>query len=413
MKSLFASIYKDICLFLSFSGILSLLLPAVVAGAMLLRLNDAAEVKTTVEPFAVAICDMDETVMSRSLISQLSRVELFREVRSVSREKLENAGAMDENGVLKNSRAAFEAGGLSDCAAVITLPYDFFYDAYTGDEESVYVLVNGEMPLEGALTSALVTSVAEILNGERAAWQAAYAFRAGGEFDPAELDDYYANAAESIIDSALGRKSVIKNANLQAELAASEKQSFFACAASMLLLFVPAGIIKTLPDERKLGLADRFVSVGGSMPGLVLSKFIAALVLCSAGLVPLILILRPELTPVSAAALFAAFIACFASELALSALLGGTERFMLASGLLTAWSLLFGGAIYPRELLPAFAKNIGELTAVRHLISALNGAGAKRALVPLALLSAVGFAVYFIVMFSRTGSARKGRRAYA
>lgn len=405
MNSLKAGIYKDICLFLSVSGILSLLLPALVAAALLLGLNDAAAVKTNVEPFPIAIYDRDDTLMSRSLISQLRSVELLSNITVMNAEKLAAYSIpTDADGAIEANDKLFEKEPLAGCAAVITIPYDFFYDAYTGDEEPVSVILNGAMPLEGAITSSLTTSVSDILNSERAAWYAAYSLKNGGEFNRDDFASYCADSSSSILDSALGRRSVLKNANIKTEIGASVKQSFFTCACSMLLLFVPAGVLKTLPDERRIGLAGRLVSIGGSMPGLILSKLIASFILCSAGLAPIVAILRPQLNVVSCAALFAAFLAGFALMLALTAVTRSTEQFMLGAGLITAASLLFGETIYPSALLPRFASAIGNVTIPKYLLAALTARqGEWKLVLPLIMIAAAALALYFFARAVRLG----------
>ena len=137
--------------------------------------------------------------------------------------------------------------------------------------------------------------------------------------------------------------------------------------------------------------------------------------LCSAGLAPVILILRPALTPLSAAAIGAMFIACFLVMLALSSICRSTEQFMLSAGLITAASLLFGGTIYPAALMPAFARAIGKATAPKYLLAALSGGGAKESLLPLALIAAIALALFLAAEAAkrglRAGAGKRERRA--
>ena len=374
MKSFFASIYKDLCLFLSVTGIMSLLLPALAAAAYHFGLSDSAKVDMTVEPFAVAVLDMDDTSMSNTLLKQFADVDLLSEVRVFHADEIESMSAanpsvrFDGEGRLAAADGMFDEPMFRGCAAVITIPMDFFYDAYTGDEGPVHLVLNGKMPLESALTENTVCSVMGILKSERAAWYAAYSLKAGGEFDPADFGDFCADASVSILESALGRKSVVDAAKASETLKSNTKNTFFTCACSMLMLFVCAGVLKTLPDERRLGLVDRFVSVGGRPAALVLSKLVAAAVFCAAGLVPVMLILKPELTPLSYIAVVCGFLACFAVMLALTKLARGTEQYMLFGGLITAASLLFGGVIYPSPLLPGLARAIGCVTVPKYLL---------------------------------------------
>ena len=84
LRSFAACVRKDICLFSSAAGIACLLLPFIAACLLAFGLNDALAAENVIEPFPVAVIDRDETVMSRMLIGQLRRIELFSEVRCVS-----------------------------------------------------------------------------------------------------------------------------------------------------------------------------------------------------------------------------------------------------------------------------------------------------------------------------------------
>ena len=77
LRSFAACVRKDICLFSSAAGIACLLLPFIAACLLAFGLNDALAAENVIEPFPIAVIDRDETVMSRMLIGQLRRIELF------------------------------------------------------------------------------------------------------------------------------------------------------------------------------------------------------------------------------------------------------------------------------------------------------------------------------------------------
>ena len=79
MRALLSCLYKDIRLFLRGAGLLALLLPLLLLPALRLAAPDVED--GLVESFPIAVRDLDGTVMSRSLISQLKKVELFSQVR--------------------------------------------------------------------------------------------------------------------------------------------------------------------------------------------------------------------------------------------------------------------------------------------------------------------------------------------
>lgn len=131
-----------------------------------------------IEPFPVAVIDRDETVMSRMLIGQLRRIELFSEIRCVSGSEFDSAFRTAEDAA---PIVDFEEDMLAGCAAAVTIPKDYFYLVYYMDEGKVDAWLNGEMPLESELTADIIESVAEIMAGERAAMLAAFRIAEGDE----------------------------------------------------------------------------------------------------------------------------------------------------------------------------------------------------------------------------------------
>lgn len=404
MRSLKAGIYKDIRLFLTASGIISLMLPVLVAAALLFGLNDTQSTDMSVQPFDIAVYDRDDTIMSKTLISQLENVDLISKVRCCTEKDFEgHADFLTADGSLAVNDGFFNAPFFDKCAVVMVLPKDFFYDAYTGDEDAVRVILNGDMPLESSLASSMAASVSGILKSERAAWHAAYSLKSGGEFDQADFESFCNDSAGTILDNALGRLNVFEQNDITSEIKTNIRSAFFACSASMLMLFVSVGVLKTLPDERKLGLYDRYCSLGGSLFQLILSKFITAVLFCAIGVLPLCLLLKSDILG-GVFLLPAAFTACFSLMLALTKLTRRTESFMLIGGIVTAFSLLFGGVIYPAKLFPKFAKQISMLTVPKHLLSGLEHAGIRASVLPLAIIS-IACIVVFIILESVSKSA--------
>gem|GEM_PF-5953417 len=116
---------------------------------------------------------------------------------------------------------------------------------------------------------------------------------------------------------------------------------------------------------------------------------------CAVGVVPVMLILRPDASPLVYAAIVCCFFASFAVMLALTRLTRSTEQYMLFGGLITVASLLFGGTIYPSPLLPKFARAIGGLTAPRYLLNSFTESSVlKKSILPLIIIALIGFIVY-------------------
>ena len=128
MGGLSAAVYKDLKLFLRGGGLAALLLPLLLVPALRFGMGDLS-VQAYVQPFPIAVRDLDNTIMSRSLISQMAQIQLFSRV-----------DAVDES---ETDQQALDRGA----AAVVTVPKDFFYRLYSMEDCPVDVALNGDMPL--------------------------------------------------------------------------------------------------------------------------------------------------------------------------------------------------------------------------------------------------------------------------
>ena len=155
MSGLKAALCKDLKLFFSGAGVAALLLPFLLLAAFRIGLGDLTT-QSYVQPFPIAVRDEDDTIMSRSLIAQMKRIELFSDV-AVLEEETSNAQALDQG-----------------AAAVITIPKDFFYDLYTMTDCPVSIVLNGDMQLESTLIYSVFGSVMDIIRGNQVAYTAVY-----------------------------------------------------------------------------------------------------------------------------------------------------------------------------------------------------------------------------------------------
>ena len=245
LRSFAACVRKDICLFSSAAGIACLLLPFIAACLLAFGLNDALAAENVIEPFPVAVIDRDETVMSRMLIGQLRRIELFSEIRCVSGSEFDSAFRTAEDAA---PTVDFEEDMLAGCAAAVTIPKDYFYSVYYMDEGKVDAWLNGEMPLESELTADIIESVAEIMAGERAAMLAAFRIAEGDEPSAEAVQRFRDACANAVLDSALGRRAVFKDSPGALGVRSVEviREKYFVCAVCMLFFSVSlASTVKT------------------------------------------------------------------------------------------------------------------------------------------------------------------------
>ena len=380
MRGLRATLFKDLRLFLRGSGLLALLLPLFLLPALRWGMGDLAG-QSYVRAFPVAVRDLDQTLMSRSLINQLSQIQIFSQVESVPPE------SSDEDAL---SRGA---------AAVVTIPKDFFYELYTMDDCPVTVTLNRDMALESALLESIITSVMDIVRADQAAYMGAYRL-AYGELTPQLNQSLYADTAQRLFTDALGRQQVFSQAAQATDLAAGLERHLLACVLAVSAIFFALSAVKTLPEEIALGILPRFQAAGSQLGAFIFSKLCVAFLLT----LPVLLLaaaLLPGLDPWFLLLLeLLLLLAAFGILSAVAAWTGNAQTAQRWGNILLLLSLATGGTLWPRNTLPAALRWIGRLTLPYYASLGLDArAGeldfsASAALLwPLAAMAVLGLAV--------------------
>ncbi len=298
MRRFCAALYKDLKLFLSGAGVVSM----VLSFLLLLGLGfGSGDISVSVQPFPVAVRDEDNTVMSRSLISQMGRVELFSEVRPIPQDVTDQEALAD------------------GAAAAVTIPRDLFYDLYHMENEVITVTLNSSMKLESTLFKSVFCSVMDIIRANQAAGKGLYTFCYGVP-DSAEQQEMYSESAESLIMDALGRQSVFDAEAEQADIAQTVERRVVACVLSVAAMFFALSAVKAVPEEKKLGVLPRYIAAGGSTAAFVGAKFVMVILLTLPVHLLSTYIFGPMMFPVSLCLIFGAF----GIMLAFSALAGST-----------------------------------------------------------------------------------------
>ncbi len=317
MRRFRAALYKDLRLFFGGAGAVSLLLPFVLLAGLLAGSGD---VSVSVKPFPVAVRDEDNTVMSRSLISQMDRVGMFSEVRLIPE------GTSDSQ--------ALENGS----AAAVTIPKDLFYALYRMDSEPVSVTLNSSMPLESALFNSVFSSVMDIIKSNQAASKGLYRF-CYGSLNPSIEDDMYSESAANLVMDALSRQSVFDMEAEQSDIQGALVRKTAACVLSTAAMFFALASVKTIPEELRLGVIPRYTACGGNTDYFVLAKLLTVMFLS---------------LPV--ALLFSCFF--------------GFEALIISLCLIfTAFGVMLAAAVFAGE--PASALRFGNLLILLSLVSAL------------------------------------------
>ena len=341
MKGLKAVLWKDMKLFRTGAGLFSLVLPLVLLCFLHLGMGDSLR-QAYVQPFPIAVRDEDQTVMSRSLVSQISQVDLFSQVRAASGE---------------SDQELLESG----CAAVLTIPKNFFFDMYSMDNGLVEVSLNREMPLEASLLRSMFVSIMDIISADQAAGRAVFRF-CYGDLDSQTNARMWEETSRQIILDALGRHQVFDRAEESDDLQSDLELRLLSCTLSLICLFFPLAAVKTLPQELSSGVLPRYLAAGGRVCAFFLSKFLVGLLLALPSLLLLLPVFpqeRPWMTLLLALGLY---LFGFSLLLCLSAWAGDPAGAQRWGNLLLLLSLVLGGSLYPFQLLPGPARLAGLIT---------------------------------------------------
>lgn len=320
MRGWRGALYKELRLFFRGPGWAALLLPVLLLLALRAGM---AEPASCVRAFPVAVRDLDNTMMSRSLFSQMERISLFS--RLIPAEDASDSQLL-------------EAGA----AAVVTIPKDFFYALYTMEDCPVDVTLNGDMPLEAALFQTMFRSVLGIIQADQAVGLGVYQF-CWGELTEARSQAMYAETAQYLFQDALGRQRVFSDEADQPDLEGALARRLTATLLSVLALFLSCCAVKTLPEERDLGVLPRCRAAGCGLLPFLGAKF-GAVVLLALPVVVLILPGMPALFPLCALILL---FGAFGLMLALSFRAKNAAAVQRRGSLLLLASLVLGGTLWP------------------------------------------------------------------
>jgi len=343
MRSFFACLKKDMMLFFAHktSAILTLVLPLAVFFVMQFGMAETVSKRNYVESFKIAVVDEDQTLMSKTLTEQLKNISLFSEVY--------------ETDAAVNS--LFE----EDFAGVITIPKDFFYAAYDMENIPIGLVLNSQMPVESEILYSLVSSVSDILAADQRAVLAEYLLQYG-ELSEEHKSALYEEASLQVIRDALNRQEIFSIAEQGAEEERLIKLSIYSCSLTLLIMLVCLQVVKTVPEEMEMGIAERFIAAGGKSSSLFLSKFTAAVLL----LLPVVLILNFVFGFENDLSLlllvFVSVFISFSIYLFFAVICRNTAKVQMLSNAFLIVSLIAGGAIYPVQLLPAYIRPLSSLT---------------------------------------------------
>lgn len=358
MKGFFAAIWKDGRLFLRKGGLFILLFPLLLFPLFAFFFQGQSG---QMQAFPVMVIDEDQTIMSKTLIREMEKVELFSTV-------IKEEGEIGQEGREK----AFQEG----VVGILRIPKDFFYTAYRFEGEPVDLSLNANRPTESLLFQSIFTSIMEIMEKEQEISKGVFHALYEESLSQQEEESLYEHASERLLTAVLKRQLVFDEEGQSSQVEKALSLRIFSFIFFFLLAFCALSSVFSVPEEEKKGIPQRFALLGGR--GFFLSKlfflFLSALPLLLLCLVALqkSLDLPPEqLIPI-------AFIFCvellsfFFFFYQLFRIMGEESTAKLLSFSLLFLGILYTGKLFGESNAPEFVKRLSPITVNRMVLEGVR-----------------------------------------
>ena len=358
MKGFFAAIWKDGKLFLRKGGLFILLFPLLLFPLFAFFFQGQS---SQMQAFPVMVIDEDQTIMSKTLIREMEKVELFS---TVIKEE-EEIGQEERD-------KAFQEG----VVGILRIPKDFFYTAYRFEGEPVDLSLNANRPTESLLFQSIFTSIMKIMEKEQEISKGVFHALYGETLSKQEEESLYEHASERLLTAVLKRQLVFDEEGQSSQVEKALSLRIFSFIFFFLLAFCAMSSVFSVPEEEKKGIPQRFALLGGR--GFFLSKlfflFLSALpllLLCLFALQKSLDLPMEQLIPI-------AFILCvellsfFFFFYQLFRIMGEESTAKLLSFSLLFLGILYTGKLFGESNAPEFVKRLSPITVNRMVLEGVR-----------------------------------------
>ena len=358
MKGFFAAIWKDGRLFLRKGGLFILLFPLLLFPLFAFFFQRQSG---QMQAFPVMVIDEDQTIMSKTLIREMEKVELFSTV-------IKEEGEIGQEGREK----AFQEG----VVGILRIPKDFFYTAYRFEGEPVDLSLNANRPTESLLFQSIFTSIMEIMEKEQEISKGVFHALYGESLSQQEEESLYEHASERLLTAVLKRQLVFDEEGQSSQVEKALSLRIFSFIFFFLLAFCALSSVFSVPEEEKKGIPQRFALLGGR--GFFLSKlfflFLSALpllLLCLFALKKSLDLSLEQLIPI-------AFIICvellsfFFFFYQLFRIMGEESTAKLLSFSLLFLGILYTGKLFGESNAPELVKRLSPITVNRMVLEGVR-----------------------------------------
>ena len=358
MKGFFAAIWKDGKLFLRKGGLFILLFPLLLFPLFAFFFQGQSG---QMQAFPVMVIDEDQTIMSKTLIREMEKVELFSTV-------IKEEGEIGQEG----RERAFQEG----VVGILRIPKDFFYTAYRFEGEPVDLSLNTNRPTESLLFQSIFTSIMEIMEKEQEISKGVFHALYGESLSKQEEESLYEHASERLLTAVLKRQLVFDEEGQSSQVEKALSLRIFSFIFFFLLAFCALSSVFSVPEEEKKGIPQRFALLGGR--GFFLSKllllFLSALpllLLCLFALQKSLDLSLEQLIPI-------AFILCvellsfFFFFYQLFRIMGEESTAKLLSFSLLFLGILYTGKLFGESNAPELVQRLSPITVNRMVLEGVR-----------------------------------------
>ena len=358
MKGFFAAIWKDGRLFLRKGGLFILLFPLLLFPLFAFFFQGQSG---QMQAFPVMVIDEDQTIMSKTLIREMEKVELFSSV-------IKEEGEIGQEG----RERAFQEG----VVGILRIPKDFFYTAYRFEGEPVDLSLNANRPTESLLFQSIFTSIMEIMEKEQEISKGVFHALYGESLSKQEEESLYEHASERLLTAVLKRQLVFDEEGQSSQVEKALSLRIFSFIFFFLLAFCALSSVFSVPEEEKKGIPQRFALLGGR--GFFLSKlfflFLSALpllLLCLFALKKSLDLSLEQLIPI--ALIFCVeLLSFFFFFYQLFRIMGEESTAKLLSFSLLFLGILYTGKLFGESNAPELVKRLSPITVNRMVLEGVR-----------------------------------------
>ena len=358
MKGFFAAIWKDGRLFLRKGGLFILLFPLLLFPLFAFFFQGQSG---QMQAFPVMVIDEDQTIMSKTLIREMEKVELFSTV-------IKEEGEIGQEG----RERAFQEG----VVGILRIPKDFFYTAYRFEGEPVDLSLNANRPTESLLFQSIFTSIMEIMEKEQEISKGVFHALYGESLSKQEEESLYEHASERLLTAVLKRQLVFDEEGQSSQVEKALSLRIFSFIFFFLLSFCALSSVFSVPEEEKKGIPQRFALLGGR--GFFLSKlfflFLSALpllLLCLFALKKSLDLSLEQLIPI--ALIFCVeLLSFFFFFYQLFRIMGEESTAKLLSFSLLFLGILYTGKLFGESNAPELVKRLSPITVNRMVLEGVR-----------------------------------------